>query len=202
MAKTRFDIPTQIPTGVTRPIYAGVGVTDRVVEIVRETVADVQKRVVAAQQDVQKTVSGFDYQPEALRTQAAKAVSARVDAINHDARTLPVRLQKLVDGQVAVAGDAYDELVKRGETLVGRIRRQPSTQATTASARTTTAKAKTTRTQSAKTAKTARSAATRTTKKAAKSPARSSAKATATAAKTTAANAAQATTDAASKVGD
>jgi hypothetical protein len=202
MAKARFDIPTQIPAGVTRPIYAGVGVTDRVVEIVRETVTDVQKRVVAAQKDVQRTVAGFDYQPEALRTQAAKAVSARVDAINNDAKGLPVRLQKLVDGQVAVAGGAYDELVKRGETLVGRIRRQPSTQATTASAKTTTAKAKTTRTKTANTAKTVKKSATRTTKKAAKSPARSSTKATATAAKKTASNATRATTDAAAKVGD
>ena len=30
MAKTKLDIPTQIPAGATRPLYAGVGVTDLV----------------------------------------------------------------------------------------------------------------------------------------------------------------------------
>ncbi len=51
------------------------------------------------------------------------------------------------------ATDAYGDLVKRGETLVGRIRRQESTKATTRSAKTTSAKAKTTTTQAKKTAK-------------------------------------------------
>lgn len=220
MAKARFDIPTKLPAGVTRPIYAGVGVTDRVVAVVREAVADVQKRAVAVQKDVQKSVSDFDYQPQALREQASHAVTVGVEALGKDAQArrrsveqrvaglqteakgIPSKLQKLVDDRVATAGVTFDELVKRGETLVGRIRRQPSTTATTASAKTATAKAKTTRTQSADTAKTAEKSASRTTKKVAKSPARSSAKATATAARQAASNAAQATTDAAQKVGD
>jgi hypothetical protein len=180
MAKARFDIPTQLPSSVTRPLYAGVGVTDRVVEAFRETVADVQKRALAVQQDVTKTVAGLDYQPQALRRQATQAVTA----------------------QVATAGETLHDLVKRGETLVDRIRRQPSTTATTSAAKTTTAKAKTTRTQAAKTTATAKKSATRTTKKAAKSPARSSAKATGTAARKTAKSAARATVDAAKKVGD
>ena len=220
MAKARFDIPTQLPVAVTRPVYAGVGVTDRVVEALRDAIADAQKRALAVQQDVQKTVSSLDRQPQALRQQATQAVTARVDALGKDARAgrrvvekrladvqaeakgLPVRLQKLVDDQVATAGSTFDGLAKRGETLVVRIRRQPSTTATTESAKTTTAKAKTTRTQATKTATTAKKSATRTTKKAAKSPARSSAKATATAAKKTATNAVDAASDAASKVGN
>jgi heparin binding hemagglutinin HbhA len=177
MAKARFDIPAQIPASVARPLYAGVGVTDRVVEAVRETVADVQKRAAAVQHDVTKTVAGLDYQPQALRRQA---------------------------------GDTLDHLVKRGETLVDRIRRQPSTTATTDSAKTTVAKAKTTRTQATKTAtatsktakKSVKRTASRTTKKAAKSPARSSAKATATSAKKTARSGARASTAAARKVGN
>ena len=51
------------------------------------------------------------------------------------------------------ATDAYGDLVKRGETLVARIRRQEATKATTRSAKTTSAKAKTTSTQAKKTAK-------------------------------------------------
>jgi heparin binding hemagglutinin HbhA len=220
VAKARFDIPTQLPNGVTRPLYAGIGVTDRVVEVVREAVADVQKRAEAVQKDVQKTVSGLDYRPLAIRDQAAQVVTSRVDSfgkdaqarrraveqrvagLQADAKDLPVRLQKLVDDQVATAGTTFEELVKRGETLVGRIRRQPATTATTSAAKTTTAKAKTTRTQATKTAKAAKRSTTRTTKKAAKSPARSSAKATATSARETAASAARAAGDAAQKVGD
>ncbi|HET7068890.1 MAG TPA: hypothetical protein VFI21_14920 [Nocardioides sp.] len=206
MAKARFDIPAQVPEGVTRPLYAGVGVTDRVVEIVRDTVSDVQKRVAAAQKDVQKTVSGFDYQPQALREQATQAVTARVAGLQTEARSLPTRLQRLVDDQLTTVGDTFGDLVKRGETLVGRIGRQQSTAATTASARTTSAKAKTTRTQAAKTAGSARKSAARTArqtkKKATRSPARSSAKATVTSAKKTASSAAKAASDAAAKVGD
>ena len=141
MAKAKFDIPTQIPAGATRPLYAGVGVTDLVVGAVRDYVADVQKRL----DEVQKSVTSLDVQPQALRDQATKVVSTGVETLNKDAQTrrrliekrvadlqsevqtFPTRLQKLVDAQVATAGDTYAELVKRGESLVGRIRRQQST---------------------------------------------------------------------------
>lgn len=220
----RGAIPTQIPDGVARPLYAGVGVTDRVVEVVRGAVADVQKRAAA----VQQTVSGLDYQPQALAEQATQAFTTRLDEfgkdaqarrlvieqrvaeLQADAKNLPARLQKRVEEQVALAATTYDELVKRGETLVGRIRRQSSTQAAASSAQTTVAKAKTTRTQAKKTGSTARRTASSQTRKTAQktaqqarqSPARSSAKATATSAKKTASQAARAVSDAAQKVGD
>jgi hypothetical protein len=217
MAKARFDIPTQLPEVVARPVYAGVGVTDRAIEAVRSAVADVQKRAVAVQQDVSKTVADLDYQPQALREQATRALTERVDTLGKDAqarrkaveqrlaelqteaRDLPVRLQKLVDEQVAGAVETYDELVRRGETLVGRIRRQPATREATAAAETTVAKAKTTRTQATKAAEKSASTVKKTARK---GPATSSAKATATSAKKTAGRTAKATTDAASKVGD
>jgi hypothetical protein len=221
MAKAKFDIPTQLPDAVARPVYAGVGATDRVVEAVRVAVADAQKRALAVQQDVSKTVSGLDYQPQALRERAARAVTTSVDtlgkdaqarrklveerlaALQADARELPVRIQKLVDEQVAGARETYDELVRRGETLVGRIRRQPTTQEARAAAQTTTAKAKTTKTQAARTAKKTVKKSTSTAKRTARSSsAKSSAKATTTSAKKAAAKTAQATTDAASKAGD
>jgi uncharacterized protein YoxC len=219
MAKAKFDIPTQIPTVATRPIYAGVGVTDLVVGAVRDYVADVQKRL----DEVQRSVTSLDVQPQALRDQATKVVSARVETLNKDAQarrrlieqrvadlqsevqTFPTRLQKLVDEQVATAGDTYADLVKRGESLVSRIRRQQSTQDAAASATTTVTKAKTTRTQAGKTATssatTAKKTAKKTATKAKKSPARSSAKATRTSAAKAASSAAKAATDAAGKVG-
>jgi hypothetical protein len=213
MAKARFDIPTQIPTGATRPLYAGVGMTDLVVETVRDYVADVQKRL----DDVQKSVSALEAKPEVLRDRAGKAVADRLDSLNKDAvarrrvieqrvaelqsevQAFPTRLQKLVDTQVSTAGDTYADLVKRGETLVGRIRRQQSTQDAESAAKTTVSKAKTTRTQGSKAVK---KTTTQARKTAAKSPAKSSAKATTTAAKKTATNATKAVVDAAEKVGD
>ena len=217
MAKARFDIPTQLPVAVTRPVYAGVGVTDRVVEALRGAVVDAQKRAHAVQQDVQKTVSGLDQQPQVLRHRATRAVSDGVDtlgkdaqarlrvaeerlaAVQADARNLPVRLQKLVDEQMTSAVETYDGFVRRGETLVGRIRRQSATQEATSAAQTTTAKAKTTRTQATKTAKKSASTAKKTARK---SPAKSSAKATTTSAKKTVSSATEAATDAAAKLGD
>jgi hypothetical protein len=206
MARNKIDVPTQIPEAAARPLYAGVGVTDRVVGAVRDYVADMQKRVT----EVQKSVA--DFEVESLTSylgkdaQARRArVERRVGELQAEAFALPTRLQKLVDEQVATAGDTYESLVKRGESLVGRIRRQQSTQVTVSSAKTTTAKAKTTRTQASKTAstakKTAKKTASRTTAQAKKSPARSSAKATRTSASKTAKSAAKAGSDATKKVG-
>lgn len=222
MAKTTFDIKSTL--------YAGAGVADLAVETVRDVVADVQKRFADVQKDVttrvadvQKSVSGLDLEPKALREQALTVVNARVDAISKDAKarrtaiearvaelqgeakTFPGKVQGFVDDNVATATSAYGDLAKRGEVLVARIRRQESTKATTTAAKTTTAKAKTTRTQATKATKsTAKKTATATKKTAAKKSTapKSSAKAATTAAKKTASSAAQATTEAAAKVGD
>jgi hypothetical protein len=198
MAKAKFDIKSE----ATRGLYAGAGVADLAVETVREYVTEVQTRFAG----VQKDVAGFDYSPQALRQQ----VNARVEALSKDAKArraaaearvaeLRKEATTLVSENADTATDAYGDLVKRGETLVARIRRQEATKATTRSAKTTTSKAKTTSTQAKKTAKKSTAAAKKTAKK---SPAKSSAKATATAAKSTASNAAKATTDGASKVGN
>ena len=213
MAKAKFDIKTE----ATRPFYATVGVTDLAVAAVREYVADVQKKFADVQKDVQKSVTELDLEPKALREQAVTVVNARVDALAKDAKArrtaiearvaelqveaknYPAKVQGLLNDTTATATDTYVDLVKRGEVLVGRIRRQESTKRTASSAKTTTAKAKTTTTQAKKTAAKTSSTAKKTAKK---SPAKSSAKATATAAKKTAAGAADAATDAASKVGD
>jgi ElaB/YqjD/DUF883 family membrane-anchored ribosome-binding protein len=159
--------------------------------------------------EVQKSVAGLEVQPEVVRDKATKAVTARIDTLSKDAQArrrhvekrvaelqselqaLPTRLQKLVDAQVSTAGDTYTDLVKRGESLVDRIRRQQSTQDAEAAAKTTVSKAKTTKTQAKKA-----------TAKARKSPAKSSAKATGTSARKTASGTARAVVDAAEKVGD
>jgi len=176
-SRTKLDLKT-----VQTPLYATVGVTDLAVEAVREYVADVQTRV----RGYQKTVANADLQPKVLRDQVVTVVSSRVDA------------------NVAALNDTYGDLVKRGESLVGRIRRQQSSKQTVKSAETTVSKAKTTRTQATKATKTAGRGARKATTTAKKQSAssKSSAKATVTAAKKTASSATNAVTDAAEKVGD
>jgi hypothetical protein len=191
MAQAKFDIKTE----VTRPLYAYVGVTDRAVGAVRESVTDLQKRFADVQKDVQtrvagvsKTVHDFDFEPTTLRTQATTVVNGRVEALSKDAHARRAavearlsHLQQRVRGLLKDGEVTYDQLVTRGETLVERIRRQESTQDAVTSAQTSVAKAKTTRTQ----ATTATKSATQTAERAA----RSTAKSAQSAAKTTTATA-------------
>lgn len=205
-----------IKTEATKPLYAGVGVTDLAVERVRDYVTEAQKVAQKRLAEVQKNVKKVDLEPQALRTQATTVVNARVDALSKDAKARRTAVEKRVAELQAEAlafpgkvqetvTETYVDLVNRGEGLVTRIRKQESTKATVSNAKTTTAKAKTTKTQSTKATKTtAKKAASTTRKTAAKksAPAKSSAKATGTAAKKTATTATQAVADAAEKVGD
>jgi hypothetical protein len=218
MAKARIDIKTvqtEAQKTAERTFHAAVGVTDLAVEVVRDYVADVQKRLTSAQQDLSTRVSGVQknitLEPQAIRAQVAKdakarrtAIEKRVADLQAEAKTVPARVQKLVDANVSTASDTYADLVKRGELLVGRIRRQESTKATVTAAETTKAKAKTTRTQATKAAKKTSTAAKRSATATQKrnAAARSSAKATTTSARKTVSSAARAVVDAAEKVGD
>lgn len=228
MAKTKFDLKTE----ATKPFLATVGVTDLAVEVVRDFVTETQTRLAGVQKDVTASVADAQKNlanPKALRKQAVTVVNARVDALTTDAKarrkaiearvaelqaeakTYPAKVQTLVDNNVTEAIETYTDLVKRGESLVGRIRRQESTKATVKSAKTTVSKAKATTTQAKKTAtqaKTAVKKATTTAKTSAKpavkeaAATKSSAKATVTAAQKTADNAVEAVADAAEKLGD
>ena len=176
MAKTKFDIKSE----ATRTLHAGVGVVDLAVETVKELATDAQKRFEGVQKDAQKrfveaqkTVTGFEFEPKAIRTQATKEAAARRDLIEKRVAALQADAQKFVTGNVETAVDTYEELAKRGETVVKKFRSKPAAKATVANAETTKAKAKTTGTQ------------------AKKSPAKSSAKATGTAAKKTVKSAAK-----------
>ena len=193
MAKAKFDIKSE----ATRPIYAYVGVTDLAVERVRGSVT---------------RVADIDFKPKALGQQAVTLVSNRVEALADQAQARRAAIEARVTELQNRANETYTQLVVRGETLVERIRKQESTQAAVKSAKTTSAKAKTTRTQAGKganaTAKTAKSSAkraakttTNTAKKQSTRP-KSAAKATVTTARKTGAAATKATSQAAKKVGD
>ena len=197
-----------------KPVYAYVGVTDLAVEVVRDLVTGTQTRIAGVQKDVTARVADVQktaVDPQALADRASTVVSARVDALAKDAkarreaiearvaelqaeaRSYPGKVQKLVDDSVDAATDTYADLVKRGESLVGRVRRQESTKATVASAKTTKAKAKTTTTQ-AKKAVDAETTATKRTATARKTAAKKSTAKKAPAKKSTAKAAASKTT--------
>jgi heparin binding hemagglutinin HbhA len=190
MAKAKFDIKTvqtEAQKSAQRVFQAGVGVTDLAVGAVRDYADEVQKRLTAAR----KTVTTLD--PKTTR----EAIEKRVADLRSEASALPTRVQDTLDSGVTTASAAYGDLVKRGQTLVGRIRRQQSTQDAIASAETTVTKAKTTKTQATGAAK-----ATKKTAAKKRTAARSSAKATGTSAKRTVSSASRALSDAAQKVGD
>ena len=143
---TTFDT---LKTQATKPLYAGVGVTDRVVEVVRDYVTEAQKTAQKRYADVQKSVKKIELEPKALRDQATTVVNSRVDAISKDAKARRTAVEKRVaelqaealalPGKVqAQVTDTYDDLVVRGEGLVTRIRKQESTKATVSNAKTTT----------------------------------------------------------------
>ena len=84
---------------------------------------------------MQKSVKGFEFQPKALRSQATTVVSSRVDELSKDAKArrtaiekrvadLQTEAQKFVTGNVETATGTYEQLAKRGEKVVKRIRKE------------------------------------------------------------------------------
>ena len=209
---------TTLNNELKRPLYATVGATDRAVEMLRESVSDLQARLV----DLQRGIDRIEREPQELRVRAVEAVSGQADAWAREAQdrraAIESRVAELqarafevpekVQGFLEEHDVAYDQLVARGNALVRRVRRQQATQETVKAARTTSSKAKTTSTQSGKAARSTAGSAERaaksttaTARRQSKTP-QSSAKATATSARKTAKSATKATTDAAKKVGD
>jgi hypothetical protein len=147
MAKAKFDIK-DLKSEATKTLHAGVGAADLAIETVKELVTEAQKtaqkRFEAAQKDAQKafttaqkSVKGFEFQPKALRSQATTVVSSTVDELSKDAKArrtaiekrvveLQTEAQKFVVGNVETATGTYDQLAKRGEKVVKRLRKETS----------------------------------------------------------------------------
>jgi hypothetical protein len=116
--RTESRRPALNPT----PLFAVVGATDLAVERVRAAAASAsavqsqvqsqfEARVSAVQADVEKLVNDFD--PKAIRTQAQEVPNKAA------ARALEV---------ASKAEATYEDLAKRGKSLVDRVRSQASTQ--------------------------------------------------------------------------
>lgn len=180
----------QVRNGAVKPLYAVAGATDIAVEAARSYVADAQR-----------SYAKGDLQPAVLQSRARALATERVDAAGELGKDAQARIEAYVTETIAEMEKGYDDLTKRGKQLVLRLRRQQATQDAVAAAETTVAKAKTTRTQTAKSA----SAGARTTRTAAKktaSTAKRNVKATRTSARKTAASSARAVKDGSAKVGN
>jgi heparin binding hemagglutinin HbhA len=127
----RFDIKGEAQRG----LHAYVGAADLAIEAVREYVADAQKkaqdRFEGYQKDAQKalttaqkSVKGFELQPKALRSQASTVFVARVEELSKDAKARRAAVEERVVGLQGEATDAYEDLVKRGEKVVKRLRKE------------------------------------------------------------------------------
>lgn len=219
-----MSLTTQITR--SKPFYVVAGAGDLAVKTIRELPTQLASgRVVAvkvARKDVEKAVTSLRDEAVALPGRAQAAAAA-----------LPAMAQTAVVGaavEVADRTDAvYGDLLTRGRRVVGRIRRQKSTQELKRDAGTTVRRAKATRTTAKKgasdtasaakgTSTTAKKSAKKATRKASSSTrtsakrtsttarkraaaTRTAGKSTTTAARKTASSAARATTDAAAKVG-
>jgi heparin binding hemagglutinin HbhA len=168
MARTTSS--TQTLLDPTRPFYAAVGGVDVAVAYARTGLTEAQTRF----EQAQSRLSRVELEPKALPGKAQALVTELTGSV-----------AGTVTGTVDDLTQQYADLAARGRTLVGRIRRQPSTQEVAADAKQTVSRAKTTRTQATKAARTTRS----------------SAKATGTTARKTAGAATKATKDAAAKTG-
>lgn len=180
-----------LTTTITRskPFYVMAGATDVAVKTLREAPEKFQTLRIE-RKDVESAVA----------TLQAEAV-----ALPRKAQTTALGLA----GEVIGRTDAvYTELLGRGRTVVGRVRRQKATQDLKKEAATTVRRTKATVTSAKEsaeeTATTAKRAAKRTTGTAKKRAAttRSTAKSAVTSARTTAETAVQAASDGAAKIGD
>jgi heparin binding hemagglutinin HbhA len=179
-----------LTTSITRskPFYVAAGVTDAAVATLREVPAKLST-VKVERRDIEKAVATLQVEVVSLPARA---------------QATAVGIAGEVTGRV---DDVYGDLLTRGRKVVGRIRRQRSTQDLKKEATTTVRRTKATATTARKSASatggTAKRATKRTTTTARKNAAatRSTAKGAATAARKTTRSAAQATTAGAEKIG-
>src|SRR5690606_23927214 len=101
----RFDVKAE----ASRVFYAGVGINDLAVEMVRDAVADVQK-----------SVKEFELDPKELRDRVVTLVNERLAALTHEAKvrreSVEARLTELRN-ELKGYPDMVEHLID--ETVVG-----------------------------------------------------------------------------------
>jgi hypothetical protein len=177
----KFDIKTiDFKSEAQRGLHAGVGAADRALEVVKEYVAEAQKRFDDYQKDAQKvftsaqrSVKELEIRPKELRSQATTVLHTRVEGLSKDAKARRTAIEKRVVDLQGDATETFEDFVKRGETVVKRLRKQSASVADPGPVSKTTGATTTAPTAPAKKAPVKKATATKTTAK--KAPAKKTA---------------------------
>lgn len=127
----KFDLPKVTTPKISRvdlpkvkldakPLYAGAGVAELAVETVKEYAVGVQKRVGDYQKDATERFASFE--PKTLQARA----KASYDEISAEAKTLSGKAKAKLDETTSSATGTYEDLAKRGEVFVARLRGKPA----------------------------------------------------------------------------
>ncbi|MDH2413356.1 hypothetical protein [Nocardioides sp. CER19] len=150
IAKLKLDLPK---VDVPKPVYAGAGAAELAVAAVKEYVDSVSKKVLDARGDVTARVSGYQkqaagFEPKAFAdtvqskatarvgslTAEAKArravIESLVSTLQADAKALPGKVTSFYKETSADALGSYQDLAKRGEVLVAKLRGEAPTEVT------------------------------------------------------------------------
>jgi heparin binding hemagglutinin HbhA len=180
MATAKFDLKTE----AQKTLNAGVGAADRAIVAVKEYVTEAQKRLDGYQKNAQQALasaqqSARDFDVRTLPAQATTVVSTRVDELSKEARARRSAIEKRVvelqdDAQkfvavnvVETATGTFNQLAKRGEKVVNRVRKQTAAVADPGPVKKTTGVTTTAKKAPAKKATAKRASTTGTAKKAA-----------------------------------
>lgn len=163
-----FDVT--LPAVSPKPFYAGAGVADVAYEAVKEYATGVQKRIdgyrteaTAKFADAKKSVTSFEPKTLPARAKASYAdfsgqTKKTVTELQADVRAFPGKAKAKLDETTSSATGTFDDLAKRGEVFVAKLRGKPAPAPVKAPAtKTTPAKSTATRT-SATTSTTAKKA--------------------------------------------
>jgi hypothetical protein len=136
---------------VPKPVYAGAGVAGLAVETVKGAVGTLSKKLTGYRGDVSARVAGYQkqvagFEPKAFadsiqsRTTAGvgtlaaqakarrAAVESGVSGLQAEAKTLPGLVTSFYKETSSEALGAYEDLAKRGEVLVARLRGEAPTE--------------------------------------------------------------------------
>lgn len=136
----KMDLPKDVSVPV-KPLYAGAGVADAAYATVKEYAAGVQKKVesyrgdaTAKYAEVKKSVTSFE--PKSLQSKAkasyaefAGTSKKTVSELQADAKALPGKARAKLDETTTSVTGTYDDLAKRGEVFVAKLRGKPAPKA-------------------------------------------------------------------------
>lgn len=131
-----FDI--NLPAVSPKPLYAGAGVAEAAYEAVKEYATGVQQKIVGYRSDAtarfadaKKSVTSFEPTTLPAKARASYAdfsgqTKKTVTELQADVRALPGKAKAKLDETTSSATGAFDDLAKRGEVFVAKLRGKPA----------------------------------------------------------------------------